>query len=107
MSMAKIRRIRDFQHSFSFSSQEEQFDTFYARFLDSDLGKIYIAVPWDDLVAAFGLKETKKGPSALFSGKGKLALMFLKMWWWLMANGMLNTLLLVTVIVPVPYGMSR
>jgi hypothetical protein len=76
--MSKIRRIHDFQHSFSFSSQEEQFDTFYARFLEGDLGKIYIAVPWDDLVLAFGLKESGKGPRALFSGKGKLALMFLK-----------------------------
>lgn len=78
MSMSKIRRIRDFQHSFSFSSQEEQFDTFYARFLEGDLGKIYIAVPWDDLVTAFGLNEAKKGPSPIFSPKGKLALMFLK-----------------------------
>lgn len=78
ISMSKIRRIHDFQHSFSFSSQEEQFDTFYARFLEGDLGKIYRAVPWDDLVAAFGLGEAGKGPRALFSGRGKLALMFLK-----------------------------
>lgn len=77
-SMTKIRRIHDFQHSFSFSSQEEQFDIFYARFLEGDLGKIHMAVPWDDLVAAFRLKEAKKGPSSIFSPKGKLALMFLK-----------------------------
>ena len=76
--MAKIRRIHDFQHSFTFSSQTEQFDAFYARFLESDLGKIYIAVPWDDLVASFGLKESKKGPRSIFPPKGKLALMFLK-----------------------------
>ncbi|MEZ4968258.1 MAG: transposase [Flavobacteriaceae bacterium] len=76
--MTKIRRIHDFQHCFSFSSQEEQFDVFYARFLEGDLGKIYSAVPWDELVGAFGLKEAKKGPSAIFSPKGKLALMFLK-----------------------------
>ena len=60
--MTKMRRIRDFQHSFSFSSQQEQFDVFYDRFLQSDLGRIYQAVPWDDLVLAFGLKEPKKGP---------------------------------------------
>ena len=76
--MSKIRRIHDFQHSFTFSSQSEQFDTYYARFLESDLGKIYIAVPWDEIVGAFGLKEYKKGPRSLFSSKGKLALMFLK-----------------------------
>lgn len=76
--MYKIQRIHDFQHSFSFSSQQEQFGTFYDRFLESDLGKIYRAVPWDDLVSAFGLKEPKKGPRSIFSPKGKLALMFLK-----------------------------
>tara|TARA_R110002167_G_scaffold360062_2_gene577436 strand:- start:10070 stop:10597 length:528 start_codon:yes stop_codon:yes gene_type:complete len=76
--MSKIRRIHVFQHSFTFSSQSEQFDTYYARFLESDLGKIFIAVPWDELVGAFGLKEYKKGPRSLFSSKGKLALMFLK-----------------------------
>jgi hypothetical protein len=73
--MSKIRRIHDFQHSFTFSSQTEEFDAFYARFLESDLGKIHSAIPWDELVAAFGLKEAKKGPRCIFSAKGKLALM--------------------------------
>ena len=76
--MTKIRRLSGFQHTFSFSSQTEQFESFYARFLESDLGKIYIAVPWDDLASAFKLGEPKKGPTAIFSAKGKLALMFLK-----------------------------
>lgn len=76
--MTKIRRIHDFQHSFSFSSQQEQFDVFHDRFLESDLGKIHRAVPWEDLITAFGLKEPKKGPRSIFSAKGKLALMFLK-----------------------------
>ncbi|HET7361600.1 MAG TPA: transposase [Salinimicrobium sp.] len=76
--MSKVRRISNFQHTFTFSSQTEQFDIFYQRFLQSDLGKIYLAVPWDELVEAFGLKEPKKGPASLFSPKGKLALMFLK-----------------------------
>ncbi|SDF18040.1 Transposase domain [Pricia antarctica] len=76
--MSKIRRIRDFQHSFSFSSQQEQFGAFFDRFLESDLGKIYGAVPWEDTVTALGLKEAKKGPRAIFSPRGKVALMFLK-----------------------------
>lgn len=76
--MSKIRRIRDFQHSFSFSSQQEQFGAFFDRFLESDLGKIYRAVPWEDTVAALGIKEAKKGPKSIFSPKGKIALMFLK-----------------------------
>ena len=65
--MSKVRRIRDFQHSFSFTSQQEQFGAFFDRFLESDLGKIYGAVPWDDMVTALGLKEAKKGPRAIFS----------------------------------------
>ncbi|MDT7828067.1 transposase [Pricia sp. S334] len=76
--MSKIRRIRDFQHTFSFSSQQEQLGVFFDRFLESDLGKIYRAVPWDDMVAALGVKEAKKGPKAIFSPRGKVALMFLK-----------------------------
>jgi hypothetical protein len=76
--MHKLRRISDFQHTFTFSSQTEQFDIFYDRFLRSDLGKIYRAVPWDDLVRSLGLKDSKKGPTSIFSPKGKLALMFLK-----------------------------
>jgi len=66
MSMSKILRIHDFQHSFTFSSQTEEFDAFYARFLEYDL------------VRSFGLGESKKGPMSIFSAKGKLALMFLK-----------------------------
>lgn len=76
--MSKIRRIHNFQYSFTFSSQTQQFETFYARFLESDLGRIYLAVPWDGLVRSFGLGESKKGPRCIFSPKGKLALMFLK-----------------------------
>lgn len=76
--MTKIRRISNFQHTFTFSSQTEEFNAFYGRFLQSDLGKIYLAVPWDSLIESFGLKEPKKGPTSIFSPKGKLALMFLK-----------------------------
>lgn len=76
--MSKIRRLSQFQHTFSFASQSEQFNLFYDRFLQSDLGKIYSAIPWDDLVESLGLKESKKGPRATFSSQGKLALMLLK-----------------------------
>lgn len=78
MSITKIRRIHNFQHGFTFSSQTQRFETFYAQFLKSDLGKIYLAVPWNGLVKSFGLGESKKGPRHIFSHKGKLALMFLK-----------------------------
>lgn len=76
--MYKIQRISNFQHSFSFSSSIEQFDSFYQRFLQGDLGKIYLAIPWDELVSSFGLMDSNMGPTSIFSPKGKLALMFLK-----------------------------
>jgi hypothetical protein len=37
-----------------------------------------MAVPWDDMITVFGLKDSNKGPTATFGPKGKLALMFLK-----------------------------
>ncbi|HET8736761.1 MAG TPA: hypothetical protein VFM69_09180 [Pricia sp.] len=43
--MSKIRRIQNFQHSFSFSSQQEQFGPFFDRFLESDLGKVALMFP--------------------------------------------------------------
>ena len=74
----KLQRISEFQHEFSFLSSSENFDAYYARFLESDLGKIYSAIPWGDLAVAFNLKESSKGSKMLFSPKGRLALMFLK-----------------------------
>ena len=76
--MIKVRRISSFQHSFSFHKQQEEFDFFFERFLQSDLGKIYTATPWADLVKDFRLKIYSKGPTAIFSPRGKIALMFLK-----------------------------
>ena len=76
--MSKIRRISNFQGEFCFSDQQEQFSEYYVRFLSSELGKIYSAIPWDNLVNGFGLKDSKKGPASLFSPRGKLGLMFLK-----------------------------
>lgn len=76
--LMKIRRISEFQHKFSFLSSVENFDAYYARFLESDLGKIYSAIPWSDLVKHFGLKEAVKGAKMSFSPKGRIALMFLK-----------------------------
>ncbi len=77
-SMSKIRNIYEFQSSFSFQKQEEQFAVFLSRFMQSDLGKIYNAIPWDEMVKTFGLRDHKKGPVSQFSPRGKIALMFLK-----------------------------
>jgi transposase len=76
--MAKIRRIQEFQRQICFQSPEENFELLYKRFLASDLGLIFQAIPWDELVKSFKIKENTKGPDCIFSPKGKLALMFLK-----------------------------
>lgn len=64
--MAEIQRFDNFQHIFSFTSHTDEFDLFFSRFLESDLGKIYSSIPWDELVISFGLKESSKGPMSTF-----------------------------------------
>jgi len=46
--------------------------------LSSDLGKIYTAIPWNEMVLVFKVKESIKGTKNYFIPKGKIALMFLK-----------------------------
>jgi hypothetical protein len=76
--MGKIQRITGLQYKFSLFNLSEDFDTYYNRFLESDLGKIYLGIPWNDLVESFELEESSKGPDSFFSPRGKLGLMFLK-----------------------------
>ncbi len=40
--------------------------------------KIYTAIPFDELVRKFKIKESNKGTKNIFSPKGKIALMLLK-----------------------------
>ena len=74
----KIRRISQFQTRFSFPILDAHFEAHYNSFLQSNLGKIYVSIPWDELVKSLGLKEHSKGPTCHFSPRGKIALMFLK-----------------------------
>jgi hypothetical protein len=77
--MCKIRKISQFQYNFQFKSSEENFRLIYQKFSESNLGKIYHAIPWLELVEVFKLKKTsRKGPDNIFSPQGKLGLMFLK-----------------------------
>jgi hypothetical protein len=76
--MSKIRRISGIQNEFSFFSPSENYQAYFDRFLQSDLGKIYQAIPWSELIKGFYLRDRKKGPLSTFSPRGKLALMFLK-----------------------------
>ena len=57
----KLQRISEFQHEFSFLSATENFNAFYARFLESDLGKIYTAIPWESLVENMDVSEKATG----------------------------------------------
>lgn len=74
----KLQRFSELQHTFSFLSSTEQLTAFESRFFESELGKIYTAIPWDALRKEFSIKDSFKGTRCIFSPKGKLALMFLK-----------------------------
>ena len=73
-----IKEFLTYKVVFLFFPLNEHFDNFYSRFLESNLGKTYQSIPWDELVEQFNLKEKRKGRDMLFSPKGRLALMFLK-----------------------------
>lgn len=74
----KLQRISDFQHRFSFLSSTENLALYRSRFLESDLGKIYQAIPWDSLVESLSITEKSLGSKMLFSPKGRIGLMILK-----------------------------
>jgi len=74
----KIQRISQYQGTLRFPNFEDYNSVYFSSFLDTDLGKIYSSIPWEELVNALGLKDKRKGPQSRFSPRGKLALMFLK-----------------------------
>ena len=73
----KIQRFNEIQKEFDFYP-ESNFNLFKARFYESDLGKLYLAIPWDDLIQDFELKEKRDGRPLIFPPQGRIALMFLK-----------------------------
>lgn len=72
--MSKLQRISNFTQQFSFFNINENFDSFYAQFLASDLGKIHQSVPFEELTKTFKIKECNKGAISHFGPKGKLGL---------------------------------
>lgn len=74
----KLQKISQFQTKLSLFSLEENYNQVYSRFLQSDLGKIYHAIPWHDLTKTLKIRSQRKGPESMFSPQGKIALMFLK-----------------------------
>ena len=76
--MSKLQRIFESTPEISFVSPQTEFSLYWNKFLESELGKIYQVIPWNDLIKHLKLKEPRKGRGAYFSPQGKLALMFLK-----------------------------
>ena len=74
----KIRRLSEFQGRFAYPNFDTDHKLLMDTFLDTRLGGIYQAIPWKELVCAFGLREPRKGPRPIFSPRGKVALMLLK-----------------------------
>lgn len=74
----KVQRIYESSLEINFKSPRQEFSLYWQSFLASGIGKLYVAIPWDDLVSHFKIKENKKGPSRFFSPRGMIALMFLK-----------------------------
>jgi hypothetical protein len=76
--MRKIRRIFESTQEISFISPEKEFSLYLQSFKESELGGIYQAIPWNDIVRKLKIKENKKGPDLIFGPQGMVALMFLK-----------------------------
>jgi hypothetical protein len=74
----KVQRIYETPLEFNFNSPRQEFSLYWKSFLASEIGQLYVAIPWDGLVHHFKIKENNKGPSRFFSPKGMIALMFLK-----------------------------
>lgn len=76
--MRKLQRIFESTPEISFISPQKEFSLYWNSFLESELGRVYQAVPWNELTRSLNIKEKHKGRQAQFSPQGKLALMFLK-----------------------------
>ena len=74
----KVQRISESALEINFKSPREEFSLYWNSFLQSEIGQLYTAIPWNDLVHHFKIRENRKGPSRIFSPRGMLALMFLK-----------------------------
>lgn len=76
--MRKIQRIFETTQEINFISPEKEFSLYLQSFKESEIGGIYQAIPWNDIVRKLKIKENKKGPDLIFGPQGMVALMFLK-----------------------------
>jgi len=77
--MAKVYNFPNNILQIDFSYPHGDFEIYWQKFLSSELGRIYQAIPWKDLSKLF-IKNTyeRRGKDSTFTIQGKLALMFLK-----------------------------
>lgn len=57
--MPKILRLNEFQYEIPIFTINKDFDGFYAQFLKTDLGKIYLSTPFSELGQVFKLKQVE------------------------------------------------
>ena len=78
--MTKLIELRNNIFQLPLISLQDQWEEYWEEFYKSELGQIYCAIPWQELVRIVSkkIRVKRKGPQALFDMKGKLALMFLK-----------------------------
>jgi hypothetical protein len=76
--MRKVRRIFETTQEISFISPGKEFSLYLKSFNESELGGIYRAIPWNDIIKKLKIKENNKGPDLTFGPQGMVALMFLK-----------------------------
>lgn len=75
--MLKIQKITDLEPTIAFS-EYDFYSQYKESFASSELGGLYRALPWEELVKTIGLKESLLGRDSHFSPWGKIALMVLK-----------------------------
>jgi hypothetical protein len=79
--VAKLISIQNNILKIQFENPDQRFEIYHQSFLKSDLGKIYRAIPWNDLIKTFNSylpRKSNRGKKSFFNLQGKIALMFLK-----------------------------
>lgn len=76
--MTKVIKISEKISEINFNSPQQDFKLYYQAFLETELGRIYQDIPWNDLIKSMKLTRYKTGRKPLFDRQGMLALMFLK-----------------------------
>jgi hypothetical protein len=63
--MRKIRRIFETSQEINFISPQKEFSLYWQSFQRSELGRIYQAIPWSELVRRLKIRDKRKGPDRI------------------------------------------